>query len=129
MIGPLVYGGIAFDIPWFDMRPGDSVFVPLVAPRAVVTEHVQQLADLSADCYHIAKRDEKGLAGYRIWKLADPFIVPTIEKRRERLRLLMTRMLGPQHNLLPSALQRSLLQLARSVQTGSDDGYKPRSPR
>lgn len=129
MIGPLVYGGVAFDIPWFRMRPGDSVFVPIIAPRWVLTRHVQKLAALSTSHFHIAKRNEIGLAGYRVWKLADPVTVQIeSEKRYAQLQSQMTHTLGPQHNLLPLALRKTLLRLRRSVLEDTGGGAEKRSP-
>lgn len=119
MIGPLVYGGVAFVAPWLDMQPGDSVFLPIIAPRKVLHEYMQRWHDITGDYYHIAKRNEIGLSGYRIWKTEDLVRTPSSAKRYEQRQNLLSHSLGPQHNRLPSALQRTLLSLVRSAQQDS----------
>ncbi len=102
------------------MKPGDSVFIPIIATKKEVAAALERIAIYGMFDFHIVRRHEGGFAGYRVWRVESRILPPSTVKRYEKLQTLSERMLGPQHNLLPSALKRSLLALASPARKGSD---------
>jgi hypothetical protein len=65
----LWFDGVMYTIPWEEMKPTQSVFIPAMVPFPVFEAAIKLYLG-NFDCrLTIARRPERGVLGYRVWKV------------------------------------------------------------